>query len=213
MSFGKIRLGAVAALVLAQALFLPTARAEILGNGFGGFAGPPPTTPYLAADGSFALKVPASWAVKENKAEPDKVTLRALAARDAFVEVRRVQVSENARPKQMVLRAKETRLGKLPHYKEILTREMNVSGAPAASIIGTYWYQGNAQFPRAVEEVFVVFGTEGFMFHFECFEPMLQALAPDVNGIYLSFVPHPAPAAPLTSSPSDEGDIWDNLPF
>ena len=203
----------VAALMAATGLLASAAHAEVLGNGFGGFNGPPPTTPYLAADGSFALKVPATWAIKEHRGDRDKVTLRSLVANDAFIEVRRVPVSANARPKQLVLRAKETRLAKLPHYKELLTRELAVNGSPAASIIGSYWYQGNAQFPRAVEEVFVVFGSEGFMFHFECFDPMLQALAADVNSIYLSFVPHPAPVAPVAPSAGDDGDVWDNLPF
>jgi hypothetical protein len=198
---------------LVVVLTLPTLPRQAVAQGIvGGFGGPPPTTPYLSADGSFALRVPGSWAVKEQRGQRDRVTLRSLYAPDAFIEVRRMAVSAGARPKQLVLIAKDARLSKLPHYHDVVVREMSVGGVPAASIMGSYWYQGNVQFPRAVEELFLVNGNEAYVFHFECFEPMAQALAPDVGSIYASFVSHPvnAPAAPAGD---DEGDVWDKIPF
>lgn len=210
--FNRIRLRPLACMVLLLAL-LPAwpdaAWAQGMGGGFGG---PPPATPFLSGDGSFALKVPGSWAVKEQKGQKDRVSLRSLYAKDAFIEVRRMAVSPGARPKQLVLIAKEARLNKLPHYQDVVMREMVVGGVPAASIMGSYWYQGNAQFPRAVEELFLVSGNEAYVFHFECFEPLAQALAPDVNSIYSSFVAHPV-AAPAAPAGDDEGDVWDKIPF
>lgn len=177
-------------------------------------SGPAPATPYLAADGSFALRVPQSWMVKDDKAHRDRVHLRSLMAPDAFVEMRKLNVSPGARPKQLALIAKETRLSKMPHFKEQVLREMPINGVPAASIMGLYWYQGNAEYPRVVEEIFLVGQNEGYVFHFECFEPMAPMLAPEVNAIYTSFVPHPQAAATSGSAPAqDEGDIWDKLPF
>ncbi len=183
-------------------------------NAMSAMNGPPPTTAFLAADGSFALKVPQSWVVKEDKAHKDRVHLRSLTAPDAFVEMRKIAVSPGARPKQLALIAKDVRLGKMPHFKQQVIREMPVNGIPAASIMGTYWYQGNAEFPRVVEEIFLVGQTQGYVFHFECFEPMAPMLAPEVNAIYTSFVPHVPTAAPAAApAAEEEGDVWDKLPF
>ena len=182
-------------------------------GGLPGLNGPPAAQPYLSADGSFALKVPGSWAIKEEKARKDRLLLRSLMAPDAFVEMRKIRVSPGARPKQLALVAKDARLGKMPHFQQLVVREMMVAGMPAASIMGTYWYQGNAEYPRVVEEVFLVGQTEGYVFHFECFEPLAQALAPQVDAIYASFVPHPSPMTATLPPSQEEGDIWDKLPF
>lgn len=207
------RLWAASWVVLALLCVLPTAaRAQ---DAMSMMNGPTPMTPYLAADGSFALRVPQSWMVKDDKAHQDRVHLRSLMAPDAFVEMRKIAVSPGARAKQLALIAKETRLSKMPHFKTVVVREMPINGAPAASIMGTYWYQGNAEFPRVVEEIFLVGQKEGYVFHFECFEPMAPMLAPEVNAIYSSFVAHPQAAAPpgAAAPADDEGDVWDKLPF
>lgn len=205
----------ILALVAALHILGPAhARAQGMPMPGQGYGGPAPTAPYLSGDGSFGLRVPMSWAIKEQRQEPGRVLLRSTMAADAFVEVRRFQVTPGARPKQLVLRALESRLSKLPHFASLMRRDLAVAGLPAASVMGTYWYQGNAQFPRAVEELFVVTGNEGYMFHFECFEPMAQALAPDVNSIYLSFAPHPPALAPAPMpNQSDDASPWDSIPF
>ena len=211
MALPLMTLSRRAALGLAMMLWAPApAWAQ---EGLAGLNGPPPAQAYLSAEGSFALKVPQSWAIKEEKAHKDRILLRSLMAPDAFVEMRRIPVSPGARPKQLALIAKDVRLGKMPHFRQLLVREMPVGGIPAASIMGTYWYQGNAEYPRLVEEIFLVGQTEGYVFHFECFEPLAQALAPEVNAIYSSFVPHPAPMGPTPAAPQEEGDVWDKLPF
>lgn len=175
---------------------------------------PQQDVPYLSADGGFALKVPKSWAIKEQKGQIDRVTFRNLQAPDAFVELRRLPVSPGARPKQLALIAEESRLKKMPHYQRLILREMPIHGAPGGTVMGSYWYQGNAEFPRIVEEVFVVVDSEAYVFHFECFEPMAPMLAGDVNGMYESFVAHPAAAATPPIKPvEEEGDVWDKIPF
>ena len=61
----------------------------------------------------------------------------------------------------------------------------------AASITATFAYQGNLQFPRVVEELYMVTRHEAFIFHFECFQLYAAKLSNDVNHFYKTFRPRP----------------------
>lgn len=177
--------------------------------------GPPPTRPFLAGDGSFAGKVPANWTASDfPRAHIVQFAIPGPGA--AWLQVQRTQVPAGARPKQLLLKARESRLDKLPHFREFGHRELLMNGLRAASLSGDFWYQGNAEYPRAVEELFVVDGTEAFELHFECFEPMVESLRGDVMGFYLSFVAHPAArhAPPATGQEGDGlQEMMDRVPF
>ena len=177
--------------------------------------GPPPTRPCLAADGSFAGQVPASWAASDfPRARTVQFSIPGAGA--AWLQVQRLQVPAGANPKQLLMRARESRLSKLPHFRQFGQQELLVNGMRAASLSGDFWYQGNAEFPRAVEELFVVDGTEAFELHFECFEPMVESLRHDITQFYMSFVPHPGARAAPPSSPQEQDglqDLMDRVPF
>ena len=85
---------------------------------------------------------------------------------------------------------------------------------PAASITATFAYQGNLQFPRVVEELYMVTRHEAFIFHFECFEPYAAKLSNDVDHFYKTFRPRPRRAVTLPKAlPSSTTIDHDKVPF
>lgn len=170
--------------------------------------------PYLAPDGSFAAVVPNFWQPREFR-EANVVEFRMPGAGMAWLQVRRDVVAPNTQPRQLLLRARESRLSKLPHFRENGRRDIAIGGHPGAAVIGDYWYQGNAEYPRAVEELFVIVGNEAFEMHFECFAPMADAIHADVMAFYMSFIAHPAarPAPPPASAQPGSDAFFNNLPF
>jgi hypothetical protein len=84
-------------------------------------------------------------------------------------------------------------------------------------VSGTYYYQGNAQYPRAIEELFVVHGAEAFTFHFECYAGLTSHLGPAVESIYKSFAIRPPANGRGNAPPSPSllpGHLDpDHLPF
>lgn len=177
--------------------------------------GAPPQAPYIAPNRLFALNLPPGWITRTFPDRPDFVEVR-MADRPgtAWLQVQRTLVAEGAKPRQMMARAVELRLKKLPHFREMLRRDVEINGVKAASVVGTYWYQGNAQYPRAVEEVYLVLGHDAYELHFECFEPYSHALAGDLNRLYASFVPRPPTQVPVAKDPDEDmDDALDRIPF
>ena len=165
--------------------------------------------PYIAPNRLFQLTLPERWEAKTFKDQPGLVEFRFTAPYAAWVQVRHLSVPAGARPKQLALRGRDQRLRKLPHFELQEERDLEVHGVPAATLTGTYWYQGNAQYPRMVEEMYLVSGTDAFVFHFECFEPAADAISGDLNHIYDSFVPRPE----AMTTPTVEENPLDTIPF
>jgi hypothetical protein len=117
-----------------------------------------------------------------------------------------VPVPKGAHPKQLMRNAVETRLKKLPGFAIAAQREVTVAGYKAAAVTGGYSYQGNIQFPLTVEEIFVVVGSESFVFHFECFSPVAGDLAGDINSFYTTFQPRPASGEASPFSPQEPNE-------
>lgn len=180
------------------------------------FGAPPPKLPFTAPDRSFAVQLPPTWQAREVKVGAKAVQFRIFGAGDAWMMVRQIPIPEGAKPRQLLARAKEERLNKLPHFVEEGRRDVTFNGVPGAAIIGSFWYQGNAQYPRAVQEVFLIVGQQAFEFHLECFEPLAGQLAVEANQVYNSFVPHPANEPPKSGGePADDDDDnpLDKIPF
>ncbi len=83
--------------------------------------------------------------------------------------VRKFVVPSEARPRQLVLNAIDQKLSKLPRFKVLQKRDVAIAGQPGASVIGDYAFQGNIQYPRLIELIFVVVGCEAYSLYFECF--------------------------------------------
>lgn len=152
----------------------------------------PPPAAWVAPGHLFKVTVPPSWNIALHDNDPQTIDFRS-TDRDVegTLQVRRITVPSGAKAKQLMLQAIDSRLKKLPMFKVKAQREVMISGLKAAAVTGTYRYQGNVQFPRAIEEIYVVAGDEGFVFHFECFEPAVDAFAEDLNTFYSSFQPRP----------------------
>lgn len=169
---------------------------------------------YRAPDGSFGVQLPPSWRAKAWSREKAMAFFVIQAQGDAWMQVRRVPLLPGAQARQLAARGHEFVLSKLPHFREVGRRDVIFNGNVGASIFGVYWFQGNAQYPRAVEEVYVVAGQEAYEFHFECFEPMAGAIAEDVNRVYSSFVPHPALSTPKPAEPDEDlAEKFEKVPF
>ena len=173
--------------------------------------GPTGRPAYMAPKRLFKVQLPSGWEAKEFKDQPGLIEFRVTKRPyTAWVQIRHLTVAEGARPKQLALRGRDQRLKLMPHFEMQEEHDLELHGVPAATLTGTFWYQGNAQYPRVVEELYMVSGTDAFVFHFECFEPAADAVSHELNQFYDSFVPRPdnrpAPAAP-------EENPLDTIPF
>jgi hypothetical protein len=106
--------------------------------------------------------------------------------------IRKFPVPDGAKPRQLIAVALDERLKKLPLVKIESRRDVKIAGNFGAAVVVSYKYQGNIEYGRIVEELAAIFGTEAYLFHFECDEAGAQGLANDLESFYRSFVPHPA---------------------
>ena len=177
--------------------------------------GAPKSAPFIAPNRLFQLDIGPPWQpMPPADHDPDTVQFQLISAEgSALFRVHRRPVGEGARAKQLLVKALDERLKKLPHFETVLRRDVLVNGIKAASITGTFWYQGNAQYPRTVEEVYLVFGRDAFELHFECFSPLGPHLAPQLDRIYQSFQPRPSGETPSAPTDDDDPIETDDLPF
>lgn len=199
--------------ILGLAALLPQpawAQAQIFGTA-------PKAAPYVAPHRLFQVQVPPDWEPKIFADNRDLVEFRIIRRQgSALFQVKREPVSEGAQSRQLLARAVERRLSKLPHYSELRRSEVVLNGIKGTSVLATFWYQGNAQYPRTLEEIFLVLGKEAYTLHFECFQPMSGLIANELNLVYQSFVPRP-PGEGTLPAPNDNDDSdeinLDNIPF
>ena len=172
----------------------------------------PPPKMWVAPGQLFSVDLPPHWkpAVGDN---PHEVQIIPAGSNDARLYIRRIQVPRGANPLQLALRAVEDRLSKLPAFKLLKKRKMELAGQKAASVIGTYAHQGNIQYPRVIEEIYMVYGGEAFILHFDCFEPAAARYASALNKLYGSFIPRPAASSILEGDPEEPFPQVDKVPF
>ena len=169
---------------------------------------------FESPDGLFKVQLPGRWQVTDFR-PGESATLRPAGARpETQLIIQRIQVPPGAHPRLLRLKAVENRLGKLPGFRELAKADVMISGFPAASITGSYHYQGNIQYPRALEEVFIVAGDEAFILHFECFQPDGSAYAQAVGTIYQSLQFRPSQKTPHNDSSGKKSQSKEeNAPF
>ena len=161
---------------------------------------PLPKPSFVSPDKSFTAKVPRGWGVALDKDDPASITFVTAGGLGHLI-VRRLPVGRGTHPKQLLMNAFEMRLSKLPQFKETGRRNTKIGQQPAAAIVGNYAFKNNLQYPRVVEEVFVVAGKDAFIFHFECFAPAAGRLGGELNQFYASFVPSTGSAGTPTMGP------------
>ncbi len=165
-------------------------------DGIGG----PSSTPFVAPGQLFQIGLPYGWTPYTVDKDPNAIQFKnSVRGGDATLLVRKFMVPAEANPRQLVLNAIDQRLSRLPRFKVLQKRDVALAGHPAASVIGTYAFQGNLQYPRLIEQIFVIIGTEAYSLYFECFEPQASQYAGELNGMYGSF--QPRVAAPSVQGP------------
>lgn len=173
-----------------------------------------PRRTFVAPGRAYALEVPIGWQLFASDKDPTTLELR--FGDQASLFIRRLKVPKGAAPRQLLLNALEQRLRKLPAFQEVVRRDVKVAGSPAAVVSGTYRYQGNAEFPRTVEDLFVVRGEEAFAFHFDAFEGAAGDLAAGLELVYRSFVIRPPGAGGEGQAPRQAVELPvdpDRIPY
>ena len=176
--------------------------------------GPKKPKVFKSPDGLFNIQLPSKWQAVDFK-PGQSVTFKPVGARaETQLMIQKINVPPGAHPRLLRLKAIENRLGKLPGFREIAKADATISGYPAAAITASYHYQGNIQYPRALEEVFIVAGQEAFILHFECFEPDGSAFAADIGTMYQTLQIRPQQArAPKTGAPQKSTQEEDSRSF
>lgn len=172
--------------------------------------------PFTAPNRIFSVTVPTTWGAALIEGDPDTVQFRALSLPGhGQLQIRRLSVPEGASARQLMLNAVEQRLSKLPQFRMTARRDVAVAGYPAAAVNGTYDFHGNAQYPRVLEEIYVVAGNDAYIFHFECALTVAEQYARDLTMFYQSFQPRSATAESNTPFAVGDEPVVDDteLPF
>lgn len=174
---------------------------------------------FVAPSNLFSIQLPSRWHCTTDTDKLDTTPehlefVPSSGQSEASLVITHKEVLPGARAKQLMLRALEHRLNKLPHFQENSRKERDLNGVPAAWITGTYWYQGNAQYPRAIEEMFVILSNDAFTLHFECFAEKKNDVLSELDKIYNSFIARPSHnSASRPQTEEDASHSLDNIPF
>ena len=166
---------------------------------------------FVAPGKLFRVTIPAGWSVLLPKDDPYTYEFRhSDSGTNTSLFIRRISVPRGANPRQLMLNALEKRLNKLPSLKVLRKSDTPIASYPAATLTARYSYQGNIQFPRVLEETYVVTKREAFIFHFEAFEARAGALTQDLKTFYTTFRPRPRVGTPRTKlSPASKNEPFD----
>ena len=169
---------------------------------------------FKSPDGLFNIQLPGKWQVVDFR-PGQSATLKPAGARaETQLIIQKITVPPGAHPRLLRLKAIENRLGKLPGFRELAKADVTIGGYPAAAITASYHYQGNIQYPRALEEVFIVAGQEAFILHFECFEPDGSSYARAIGTMYQTLEIRPKqPGTPKTGIPKKPAQEEDSRSF
>ena len=170
---------------------------------------------FTAPGRAFSLTLPSSWGAALVPGDADTVQfIPANLPGHGSLYIRRITGPAGAHPRQLLLNSLEGRLKKLPGFRMMQKRDVMVAGHPAASIVGGFDFHGNAQYPRTFEELYVVAGTDAYIFHFECAAPSAPAYASALNTMYSSFQPRAAARNDAPFAVENEEEVDDSaLPF
>jgi len=148
---------------------------------------------FVAPGNLFAVQMPPGWVALSDPQDPSTIQFQASGKPgDGHLFVRKFPVPDGAKRRQLIAVALDERLKKLPLVKIESRRDVKVAGNLGAAVVISYKYQGNIEYGRIGEELAAVFGTEAYLFHFECEEAGASSLANDLESFYRSFVPHPS---------------------
>jgi hypothetical protein len=185
---------------------MPKAHAQEISEGLFGKR----EDPFVAPGRLFAVHMPTDWTVVQGD-NPNEVQLVPTGPGHPLLFVRVLRVPSGADPMQVALRAIDDRLSKMPRFRLVSKKRVELGGYPAATVTATFSYQGNMQYPRALEEVFLLAGGEAFMIHFECSEPAAEHYLRAMTRFYQTFVPRPASTQP--DKPKSLFPEVENIPF
>ena len=173
-----------------------------------------PAEAYVAPNRLFSAEMPMGWDATVDDKDNKHVTLRTGVGSGASVEVRAKSVPKGATPSHFLMFALEHDFNKLPmitYIKKQKDRKFN--GNKAASVSGTYAYQGNAEYIRYFEHIIVFTGTaEVFELHFECVTGFQQTWETDLKRIYDTFTFHPVEESQMPFTPREDENL-NKIPF
>jgi len=173
------------------------ARAQDLSQFFEGFGSSGKTT-YEAPNGRYHVQVPGGllMQVDEDNPDPNMVVFAGdiRPGLRAQMVVKKVEVTAGAASSQLMLTTRDNHLAKLPNFTVEQVRKIRIANRTCTLLRARYDYQGNKQYPMALEQAYIIDGTEGFIVGMEVPYEVYGDMADRLQQVYKSFV-HVRPKA------------------
>ncbi len=155
---------------------------------------------YHAPSGRWLVHIPYGMSAEQSD-DPNMIVFSGHAQGvSAQILIKRVDVEAGAASAQLMLETRDNHLKKLPNFTVLSTRKAKIAGRNCAILLGRYDYQGNKAYPLAVEQAYVIDGSDGFVIGLEVPLGQYNDMQPRMKQIYESFQPlQPAPPKTETS--------------
>lgn len=138
--------------------------------------------PFSHSSGLYAFTPPGGWFCQQAKGGKVECKTGKGPAPGTFVIT--YSTIEGRLDSELMAFNEERRLQKLPHFKKTGGGRLVLGGAKASVRSFTFDYQGNTEYPVAVEELYVVTGGKAIRLHFETMARAMPAYGGDLRQIY-----------------------------
>ena len=181
-----------------------TAQAQDLSQFFDGF-GASAKTNYEAPNGRYHLQVPGGLLMQVNEDNPDPniVVFSGEMRQGVQTElvVKRVDVTAGAASSQLMLTTRDNHLARLPNFTVEQVRKMRIANRTCTILRGRFDFQGNKAYPMAIEQAYVIDGTDGFVIGMEVPYEAYHDMSERMQQVYRSFVPVRPRSEPVAVPP------------
>jgi len=201
----------VGALVVIAVLVGASARAHAqdLSQFFEGFN--QSKTSYEAPKGRYHLQVPGGLLLQVNEDDPD-VNIAIFAGEiksntRAQLVIKKVEVTLGAASSQLMLTTRDNYLSKLSNFTVEQIRKTRIANRTCTVLRGRYDFQGNKAYPMAIEQAYVIDGSDGFVLGMEVPYDAQSEMWERMRQVYQSFVPVRPRTEPLEVSPNVKPEV------
>lgn len=184
------------------------ANAQDLSQFFEGFSGS--KTNYEAPKGRYHMQVPGGliMQVDEDNPDPNMVIFAGemKAGTRAQLVVKKVEVTPGAASSQLMLTTRDNHLVKLANFTVEQIRKTHIANRICTVLRGRYDFQGNKAYPMAIEQAYLIDGSEGFVIGMEVPYDAQADMWERMRQVYQSFVPVRPRAEPVEVPPAAKTD-------
>lgn len=175
------------------------AQAQDLSQFFDGFSAA--KTSYEAPKGRYHLQIPGGllMQVDEDNPDPNMVVFAGdlKAGTRAQLVIKKVEVTPGAASSQLMLTTRDNHLNKLANFTVEQIRKTHIANRTCTVLRGRYDFQGNKAYPMALEQAYVIDGSDGFVIGMEVPYDAQGDMWERMRQVYQSFVPVRPRAEPV----------------